>query len=460
MNSCPICQGKLEPSTLLNEAAESLWTCRQCGGEFFNCFRCRRPTTRQQGEVRTCLAADCETSKTSYRRCSTCGRWSVPVSGETAVCLNPDCPPTVPVVAATVIPPTSTYIPDEKEGPAEAARMGRPPVEVLLDRIAAQSHFEERYTLRERVFGGGMGEVWSAVDQILGREVAVKVARSDRADDALLRGQFIKEARVGGRLLHPNVLPVFDLGVTRDRRAYFTMRLVRGASLAASLDAVATGCATNLVDFPLRPVVAAFVRACRGVDFAHENGILHLDLKPHNILVSGFQEVFVIDWGLARVDDVDDTERLLDLYHELDSDGDFSGATGAGGGRIVGTPGYMAPEQATGKVELFGPATDVFGLGGVLYYILYSTPPLRAASGPRDFAAALEASHQPQRRGRLREGILPRGRRVPEPLRASLDALEGICLRALERDPARRYRRVEDMIIDLNEWLGHPAFEP
>src|SRR5262249_23559860 len=146
------------------------------------------------------------------------------------------------------------------------------------------------------------------------------------------RGQFLKEARIAGRLLHPNVLPVFDVGVNRRQELYYTMRLVRGASLRRSLDAVGTGCATNLVSFPLDKVVRAFQRACQGVDYAHLNNVLHLDLKPDNILVSGFDEVFVIDWGLARADEEDDTERLVDLYRDRRADEFTTGAFEPSGG--------------------------------------------------------------------------------------------------------------------------------
>lgn len=186
---------------------------------------------------------------------------------------------------------------------AEAAN-----VERLLGQIAAQSHFEERYELRGTLASGGMGRIYRAYDRILRREVAVKMMRESHGPEtAAIRGQFLKEARVGGRLLHPHILAVFDLGVSRSRQIYYTMRLVDGASLQHCLDSLDKGVATKFVSYPLRKIVEALVRACHGVDYAHQNGVIHLDLKPQNILVSGFNEVFVIDWGLARVDEVDDT---------------------------------------------------------------------------------------------------------------------------------------------------------
>ncbi|MCA9068471.1 MAG: serine/threonine protein kinase, partial [Planctomycetaceae bacterium] len=222
-----------------------------------------------------------------------------------------------------------------------------PGIESLLDQIAAQSHFEERYEQRGKLAEGGMGEIHRAFDKVISREVAIKIMKrggQQQHESPVVRDQFLKEAKVGGRLLHPNILPVFDLGVNRKGVIYYTMRLVEGDSLQNCLDALDKGVATNFVMFPLRRLVEAFLSVCEGVDFAHQNGVLHLDLKPHNILVSGFKEVFVIDWGLARVDDLDDTARLIDLY-DLNNLGLYVN-TGVIGGKAVGTPGYMAPEQA------------------------------------------------------------------------------------------------------------------
>jgi serine/threonine-protein kinase len=333
-------------------------------------------------------------------------------------------------------------------------------VERLLNHIARQSHFEERYIVRSELARGGMGRVYRAYDQMLRRDVAVKMMHdkySGSSDNAAVRGQFLKEARVGGRLLHPNILAVFDLGVDRSGCIYFTMRLVDGASLQHCLDAVDKGVVTKLISYPLRRVVEAFVGACHGVDFAHQQGVIHLDLKPHNLLVSGFNEVFVIDWGLARVDETDDTEILVDLYRDRTNNSNTASNTGVFGDRVVGTPGYMAPEQARGGVAAFDPTTDVYGLGGILYFILYGTAPNQGADA-REFLAA--SAHRKQR-GKLRAGILPRGQRVRKEAKEALDCLESICLKALEPQQRERYPTVEAMIVELNEWLsatpGPPA---
>jgi serine/threonine protein kinase len=123
---------------------------------------------------------------------------------------------------------------------------------------------------------------------------------------------------------------------------------------------------------------------------------------------------------------------------------------------MIGTPGYMAPEQVRGQFEQFCPATDVFGLGGVLFYLLYGRPPCRP-EGQSDVGQIIAATLAPQERGRLRHGILPRGQRPKPEVLDALESLERICLKALERDPAQRYARIEDMIIELNEWAYHKA---
>jgi serine/threonine-protein kinase len=363
-----------------------------------------------------------------------------------------------PIVDPNGTAPTSTYY---DPSPTASANAGVPLDDVdrlarLLDQIAAQSHFEERYVIQSELARGGMGQVYRAFDRILRREVAIKMMYEGRGGTPAVMGQFLKEARVGGRLLHPNILAVFDLGVTRTGRIYFTMRLVDGASLQHSLDALDRGAATNLIAYPLRKVVEAFVGACQGVDFAHQQGVIHLDLKPQNVLVSEFKEVFVIDWGLARVDETDDTEAMADLYRGGATNPHAPHHTGWFGDRVVGTPVYMSPEQASGRVGTFAPTTDVYGLGGILYYILYGDPPNRGSDVGRILAACSERKN----RGKLRSGVLPRGQRVRKEVRSALDALEAICLKALEPDPDDRYPTVEAMTIELNEWLASTPGPP
>jgi serine/threonine-protein kinase len=300
-----------------------------------------------------------------------------------------------------------------------------------------------------------MGRVFRAHDHILRREVAIKMMHGGLGSGShALRGQFLKEARVGGRLLHPNILAVFDLGVNHSGAIYYTMRLVEGDSLQRSLDSLDSAVGTRLVSFPLRKIIETVVKACHGVDYAHQNKVIHLDLKPQNILVSGFSEVFVIDWGLARVDFVDDREELIDLYRSINQD--TGSATGAFGGVVVGTPAYMAPEQAQGDHSSFDASTDVFGLGGILYFVLYGKAPNQGRSNQEIMAS----STRPKQRGKLRQGILPRGQRVRKEVQQAIDSLQAICLKALEPDKNKRYADAEQLIVELNEWLTNTPGPP
>jgi serine/threonine protein kinase len=150
------------------------------------------------------------------------------------------------------------------------------------------------------------------------------------------------------------------------------------------------------------------------------------------------------------VDEVDDTERLVDLYRNGSANHESDWATGVFGERVVGTPGYMAPEQARGTVATFDPATDVYALGGILHFILYGVAPNRG----RDAHEAMRASSERKQRGKLRSGILPRGQRVRKEAKAALEALEATCLKALEPEQRERYPSVEEMIVELSEWLS------
>lgn len=325
-------------------------------------------------------------------------------------------------------------------------------VDIILQKIARQSHFEERYKISGSLASGGMGRILRAYDEVLKREVAIKVMhRRQTESDNNLRGQFLKEARIGGRLLHPNILPTFDLGVNSEGEIFFSMRLVDGASLHSCLDSISQGTSTKLIAFPLLRLVETFLGACEGIDFAHQNGVIHLDVKPQNILVSGFKEVFVIDWGLARLDDFDDTEKLIDIYRNSSSkvENDFS--TGVFDEVAVGTPGFMSPEQSRGCVNEFNPTTDVFGLGGVLYFILYGVAPNRGKA----IREILNSVVQPKKRGVLRNGIMPRGQRVRDDFRASVEKLEAICLKALDVNQEKRFQTVEEMIIEIKEWIAN-----
>jgi hypothetical protein len=264
------------------------------------------------------------------------------------------------------------------------------------------------YVLIRELGRGGMGVVFEALQPKLGRRIALKVQLSGPLASTDDRQRFRNEAEAIAHLDHPQIIPIHEVGES-DGRGYFTMKLVDGGSLADHLDKFAHDTARTC------RLLAAVARA---IDYAHRRGVLHRDLKPSNILLDAADQPYVSDFGLAK--------RL-----EADAELTRSGA-------LLGSPSYMAPEQTTGHKASITTATDVYGLGAVLYALLTGRPPFRGES-------ALETIEQ------VRD--LP-----PEPpstLNSRVDRdLETICLKALEKDPDRRYASAGALADDLERWLA------
>jgi serine/threonine-protein kinase len=236
----------------------------------------------------------------------------------------------------------------------------------------------DRYQLLEEIGRGGMGAVLRARDPHLGRDLAVKVMRDDAHAKPELLHRFVEEAQVTGQLQHPGTVPVHDIGRLEDGRPFIAMKLIRGRTLAALL-AERAGTADHLARF-----VGIFAQVCQTLAYAHSMGVLHRDLKPANVMVGAFGEVQVMDWGLAKVlrprdgDRVaEDAETVLNAVRTLRSD--TEGAQSYHG-QTLGTPAYMAPEQARGEVDLLDERCDVFGLGAILCEILTGQPPFPGGS--------------------------------------------------------------------------------
>jgi tetratricopeptide (TPR) repeat protein len=274
------------------------------------------------------------------------------------------------------------------------------------------------YELLEEIARGGMGIVFRARQRSLNRPVALKMLRAGNLMTGEDEQRFRQEAEASANLDHPHIVPIFEVG-RHDGYSYFSMKLIEGGSLSQRLRDFA---ADQRASARLMAIVA------RAVHHAHQRGVLHRDLKPSNILLSGGPdtpigqlEPHVTDFGLAK--------RV-----EGDSELTQSGA-------ILGTPSYMAPEQASGKKGVVTVATDVYGLGAIFYTILSGKPPFQGES-------ALETIAQVQ--DRALDPPSSHGRRIDRDL-------ETICLKCLEKEPGRRYRSAEALAEDLERWLrGEP----
>jgi len=275
-----------------------------------------------------------------------------------------------------------------------------------------------RYRLLDRVARGGMGVVYAAEDEKLQRRVALKVLDVPGTEGDLAN-RLLREARVLARLEHPGIVPVHDVGTLADGRVFYTMKFVEGQRLDRFIEKV------NSVPDRLR----LFLRICDAVGFAHARGVLHRDLKPANIMVGPFGEVLVMDWGLAKLlrgevsnvateDDPDATvfEKPTQSSNSNDPT-EISVITGHG--TVMGTPGYMSPEQARGDVEHLDARSDIFSLGALLRFMLMGQSEKSAASV----------------------------RRFPD------KSLEAICTKATASTSTERYPNVQELALDVSRYL-------
>ncbi|WP_437670842.1 serine/threonine-protein kinase [Sorangium sp. So ce131] len=275
---------------------------------------------------------------------------------------------------------------------------------------------DPRYEVRSLLGVGGMGEVHFCRDRRIGRDVAMKVIRAEHQGDATLRHRFIREARVQGQLEHPSIVPVYDLGVDPKGSAYFTMKRLRGLTLARILNELREGDAAAVQSFSRRKLLTAFSSICLAVDFAHSRGVLHRDLKPANIMLGDFGEVYLLDWGVAKL--IDTPLQTLDM-------GEDPMSTRTIPGDVLGTLGYMSPEQAQGCVDTLDPRSDVYSLGSILFELL-TLKPLHPKKDRSEMLDSLIHGADARASVRAPEREVP-----PE--------LDAICVRATRRDPADRY---------------------
>ena len=269
-------------------------------------------------------------------------------------------PPSAPLGPVTLsVPPATAVL------PTLASERGNDP--------AAAPRRLGRFEVQGEIGRGGMGAVLRGRDPALGRELALKVLLTRCGDREALR-RFQEEAQIGGQLQHPSLVPVYELGTDGDGRPFFAMKLVDGKTLSVQLKERKT-LADDLPRF-----LTILEQVCQAVGYAHARGVIHRDLKPANIMVGAFGEVQVMDWGLAKVLGKETRERQRPEQTAIHTARTESGGTESRDGSVLGTPAYMAPEQARGEIDRLDARTDVFGLGAILCEVLTGQPVFTGAS--------------------------------------------------------------------------------
>jgi serine/threonine-protein kinase len=287
---------------------------------------------------------------------------------------------------------------------------------------------------------GGLGQVSVALDQELNREVALKEIQPHHADHQTIRERFVLEAEITGGLEHPGIVPVYGLGHAADGRPFYAMRFVKGDSLEDEIELFhkpdnPNRKASGARQLALRQLLGRFIDVCNAMEYAHSRGVLHRDLKPGNIMVGKYGETLVVDWGLAKAAGKNKITSDEGTLHPA-SGPSRSGQTQPGS--VMGTPQYMSPEQAAGKLEELGPACDVYSLGATLYHVLCGQPPFNGKS-VAEILANVQKGNFPKPRSIVAE--VPLG-------------LEAICLKAMALKSKDRYQTPRQVADDLEHWLA------
>ena len=358
---------------------------------------------------------------------------------------------------------------------------------------------EERYPLVTNFARGGLGQIWMANDSRLRREVAFKELLPSALKNRNALERFLEEAQITGQLEHPSIVPIYDIGYQENGTPFYAMKLVRGETMEKEIEALHQ-LPRDSPEWTLafRKLIANFIDICNAMAFAHNRGVLHRDLKPLNVMIGAFGETLVLDWGLAKVMDIEpvgDEVPITTSTKDLGPDDQTiveSGATGlqtgtavaepptggvstagvskdgasVGGqsqfsgsfgstrkmvqtdvrsrgsqtmmGSVMGTPAYMPPEQAAGKLDELDARTDIYSLGGILYKLL--------------------TNHQPIARGKIREVLknVKEGNIIPprehDPTIGK--PIEAICMKALATDREDRYASALNIVEDVEAWLA------
>ena len=369
--------------------------------------------------------------------------------------------------------PTKTS--DRKTDSDEAATQAPPPG---VDRKESRQHLQDaacRFRILRPFARGGLGEVFIAKDEELNREVALKEIQAEFGAKGEHRSRFLLEGEITGGLEHPGIVPVYGMGTYADGRPYYAMRFIRGESLQTALrtfhDQDMPGRDPQERSLALRELLGRFVDVCQAIAYAHSRGVLHRDLKPANVMLGKFGETLVVDWGLAKpigqpegASQAPQAENSPDVaaaptfigpgpapmpgaatsseaYASTErpiTPRSSNGALATQMGQTLGTPAYMSPEQAAGRLDLLTAASDIYSLGATLYHVLTGRPPF----ADPDLAMLIV---------QVQLGEFPPARAVKP---AVPRALEAVCAKALALKPGDRYPSALDLAKEIERWLA------
>ena len=323
----------------------------------------------------------------------------------------------------------------------------------VVERLSGRTGAFERYRIDGKLGEGGQGAILRVWDGDLGRKLAMKVMHSRKASGgnsppksgSRALGRFLEEAQVTGQLDHPGIVPVHELGLDEQGRVYFTMKLVKGESLKKVIDRVHKGDA----EWSITRALGVLMKVCDATAYAHSKGVLHRDIKPSNVMVGRFGEVHLMDWGLAKVLGRDEKfvesqePKFFEFVHsdrsnELETpDSPLFTADGD----VIGTPAYMSLEQASGKLSLLGPATDVYSIGAMLYQLLSGEVPyMPKGMKLRNYDVLCAVVDGPPKN-------------IHDVASSAPPELLAICEKAMQREIDERYPDVSEMGEDLRAYL-------
>jgi serine/threonine protein kinase len=307
----------------------------------------------------------------------------------------------------------------------------------MIDHGSPTDPSTERFRILRSYAKGGLGEVFIANDRQLDRIVALKEIQKEHADNPIRQERFLVEARTTGKLEHPGIVPVYAMGTHADGRTYYAMRFIHGETLRQAITRFHAGPAPDYGGLEFRLFLSRFVDVCNTMAYAHNQGVLHRDLKPTNIMLGDYGETVVVDWGVAKNVGLTDTTESDSKSHEHSA----RRRTGPGSmtldGQAIGSPAFMSPEQAGGKLDQLAPCSDVYSLGATLFVMLTDRAPFEGSD-----EKVLD---------KVKEGRFPKPRlvksRVPR-------ALEAICCKAMALRPDCRYQSALDLAHDIERWLA------